>query len=409
MPATVLLFAISLLALRRTARFYAEAERREAAEAALKQAQRLEAMGQLTGGVAHDFNNLLMVIGGHADRLIKALPDPAHRRSLEAIAIAARRGENLTRQLLSFARRQTHARTVIDLAQRLPKLRQMLESSLRGDIEIRLSVEPGIAPVAVDPGEFELALLNIALNARDAMPGGGTLAISARNVVLGDDDAVGLRGAFVALSVRDTGIGIPADVLPRIFEPFFTTKEVDKGTGLGLRQVYGFATQSGGAATAMSTPGLATTITLYLPRSTEGIATRDAAPPEAAPERGDGAALLVEDNAEVAEVARACLEELGYTVTVAANAGDALKLLEAGERFDLVFSDIVMPGGMSGLDLAARLREHRPDLPVVLATGYSHAVEAGAGKSFTIIQKPFTAAKIAAAVRAATEKRSAER
>ncbi|MFL4976141.1 MAG: response regulator [Microvirga sp.] len=408
-PATVLLFAISLLALRRTARFYAEAERREAAEAALKQAQRLEAMGQLTGGVAHDFNNLLMVIGGHADRLIKALPDPAHRRSLEAIAMAARRGENLTRQLLSFARRQTHARTVIDLAQRLPKLRQMLESSLRGDIEIRLSVEPGIAPVAVDPGEFELALLNIALNARDAMPGGGTLAISARNVVLGDDDAVGLRGDFVALGVRDTGTGIAADVLPRIFEPFFTTKEVDKGTGLGLSQVYGFATQSGGAATAMSTPGLGTTITLYLPRSPDGIAPRDAAPPEAAPERGDGAALLVEDNAEVAEVARACLEELGYTVTAAANAGDALKLVEAGQRFDLVFSDIVMPGGMSGLDLAARLRQHRPDLPVVLATGYSHAVEAGAGKSFTIIQKPFTAAKIAAAVRAATERRNAGR
>ena len=285
----------------------------------------------------------------------------------------------------------------------------MLESSLRGDIEIRLSVEPGIWPVAVDPGEFELALLNIALNARDAMPGGGTLAISARNVVLGDDDAVGLRGAFVALSVRDTGIGIPADVLPRIFEPFFTTKEVDKGTGLGLSQVYGFATQSGGAATAMSTPGLGTTITLYLPRSADGIAPRDAVPPEAAPERGDGAALLVEDNAEVAEVAHACLEELGYTVTAAANAADALKLDEAGERLDLVFSDIVMPGGMSGLDLAARLREHRPDLPVVLATGYSHAVEAGAGKSFTIIQKPFTAAKIAAAVRAATEKRSAER
>jgi len=198
-------------------------------------------------------------------------------------------------------------------------------------------------------------------------------------------------------------------VLPRIFEPFFTTKEVDKGTGLGLSQVYGFATQSGGAATAMSTPGLGTTITLYLPRSPDGIAPRDAAPPEAAPERSDGAALLVEDNAEVADVARACLEELGYTVTAAANAGDALKRVEAGERFDLVFSDIVMPGGMSGLDLAARLRQHRPDLPVVLATGYSHAVEAGAGKSFTIIQKPFTAAKIAAAVRAATERRNAGR
>ncbi|HEX8664534.1 MAG TPA: ATP-binding protein [Beijerinckiaceae bacterium] len=405
-PATVLLFMISLLALRRTARFYAEAERREAAEAALKQAQRLEAMGQLTGGVAHDFNNLLMVIGGHVDRLAKELPDPRHKRSLDAIAMAARRGENLTRQLLSFSRRQAHEPVVLDLAQRLPKLRHMLESSLRGDIQVALEVAPGVWPVAVDPGEFELALLNVAVNARDAMPAGGTLTIAARNAILGEGDATGLEGAFVAIAVRDTGSGIAPDVLPRIFEPFFTTKEVGKGTGLGLSQVYGFATQSGGTATAASAVGAGTTVTLYLPRASGDAGLRDIAPPEAAPakaERSEGSVLLVEDNAEVAEVARECLEELGWRVTSVARASAALDLIEAGQRFDLVFSDVVMPGGMSGIDLAYRLREIRPDLPVLLATGYSHAVQEGAGKAFTIIPKPYTAAKIAAAVRSMRE------
>jgi two-component system NtrC family sensor kinase len=402
-PATVLLFTIGLLALRRTARFYAEAERREAAEAALKQAQRLEAMGQLTGGVAHDFNNLLMVIGGHVDRLARQLPDPRHKRSLDAIAMAARRGENLTRQLLSFSRRQTHEPVVLDLAQRLPKLRHMLESSLRGDIQVALDIQSGIWPVAVDPGEFELALLNIAVNARDAMPGGGTLTITARNVAVDEADAMGIEGAFVALAVHDTGAGIAPDVLPRIFEPFFTTKDVGKGTGLGLSQVYGFAIQSGGTATAASTVGSGTTVTLYLPRAAADAGLRDAHQPEAAPARSDGGSdgsvLLVEDNAEVAEVARECLEELGYRVASVARASSALELIEAGRRFDLVFSDVVMPGGMSGLDLAHRLQDIRPGLPVLLATGYSHAVQEGAGKTFTIIPKPYTAAKIAAAIR----------
>ena len=410
-PATVLLFTIGLLALRRTARFYAEAERRELAEAALKQAQRLEAMGQLTGGVAHDFNNLLMVIGGHVDRLAKQLPDPRHKRSLDAIAMAARRGENLTRQLLSFSRRQAHEPVVLDLAQRLPKLRQMLESSLRGDIEIALDVEPGIWPVAVDPGEFELALLNVAVNARDAMPAGGTLTITARNVVVDDADAIGIAGAFVALGVRDTGSGIAPDVLPRVFEPFFTTKEVGKGTGLGLSQVYGFATQSGGTATATSVVGAGTTVTLYLPRASADAGLRDIAAPEAAPQGSDGnggSVLLVEDHPEVAEVARECLAELGYRVTSVSRASAALDLIEAGQRFDLVFSDVVMPGGMNGLDLAYRLRDIRPDLPVLLATGYSHAVQEGAGKAFTIIAKPYTAAKIAAAIRSLSESRQCE-
>ncbi|HEX8166735.1 MAG TPA: ATP-binding protein [Beijerinckiaceae bacterium] len=404
-PATVLLFMISLLALRRTARFYAEAERREAAEAALKQSQRLEAMGQLTGGVAHDFNNLLMVIGGHVERLARQLPDPQHKRSLDAIAMAARRGENLTRQLLSFSRRQTHEPVVLDLAQRLPKLRHMLESSLRGDIQVALDIQRGIWPIAVDPGEFELALLNIAVNARDAMPGGGMLTIAARNVAVGDEDAIGIAGAFVALTVRDTGSGIAPDVLPRVFEPFFTTKEVGKGTGLGLSQVYGFATQSGGTATAASAVGSGTTVTLYLPRAAKGAGVRDARPPEAAPEGGDGGnVLLVEDHAEVAEVARECLEELGWRVTSVSRASAALELIEAGQRFDLVFSDVVMPGGMSGLDLAHRLRDIRPDLPVLLATGYSHAVQEGAGEAFTILPKPYTAAKIAAAIRGLSER-----
>ena len=270
LPATLALFGLALFALRRTERFEAEVARREVAEAALKQAQRLEAVGRLTGGVAHDFNNLLMVVNGNVERLKRHLPaDERQRRALDAIETAARRGAALTRHLLSFSRRQTHEPTPIDLVRHLPELDDMLRSSLRGDIAVAVHAPPDLWPTKVDPSEFELAILNLAVNARDAMPNGGRLTIAAQNVSLADPGAIGLAGDYVALTVADTGTGIPPDLLARVFEPFFTTKEVGKGTGLGLSQVYGFARQSGGTATIASEPGRGTTVTLYLPRTTE--------------------------------------------------------------------------------------------------------------------------------------------
>src|SRR6266545_2968028 len=254
LPATLLLFAILGLALHRTRRLHDEAERREAAEGALRQAQRLEAIGQLTGGVAHDFNNLLMIVSGSVQRLRRDLTDEQHTRVLDMIANATTRGESLTRQLLAFSRRQTLTPAVIDLTERLPELEEMLNRSLRGDITIEVAVPDESCAAKVDPSELELALLNLAVNARDAMPSGGGLGITAKPVVLkGKAVEEGLSGEFVAIRVADNGSGIPADVLPHVFEPFFTTKEVGKGTGLGLSQVYGFAKQSGGTATVTST------------------------------------------------------------------------------------------------------------------------------------------------------------
>jgi two-component system, NtrC family, sensor kinase len=312
LPATLLLFAIIGVALQRTRKLHAEADRREAAEDALRQAQHLKAIGQLTGGVAHDFNNLLMIISGSVQRLRRDLTTDRHTRLLDMIAKATSRGESLTRQLLAFSRRQTLTPSVIDLRERLPELKDLLGRSLRGDITTTVVIPGKSCAVKVDPSELELALLNLAVNARDAMPHGGALTITAKPVVLrGKAVEEGLKGEFVAIRVADTGSGIAPDVLPHVFEPFFTTKEVGKGTGLGLSQVYGFAKQSGGTATVTSRLGRGTVITLYLPRTHELPAPSLAETvPEAAPGRA-GTVLLVEDNAEVAEVATAYLEQLG--------------------------------------------------------------------------------------------------
>jgi two-component system NtrC family sensor kinase len=378
------------------------------AEAALKQAQRLEAIGQLTGGVAHDFNNLLMVVNGNVERLRRDLQEPRHKRALDAIDKAARRGESLTRQLLTFSRRQTLAPAVIDPRHQLPKIRDMLQSSLRGDIAVHLDIPAGIWPVRVDLGEFELALLNLAINARDAMPNGGTLTLSARNTTLGGAASEDPRGDFVAIAMRDTGLGIPADVLPKVFEPFFTTKEVGKGTGLGLSQVYGFARQAGGTATVTSDLGRGTEITLYLPRSIEAPALRDDGPGARPQWNGHGVILLVEDNAEIAEVSRSNLEELGYRVLHAANAAAAMEIVERDRTIDLVFSDIVMPGPMSGLDLARRLREIRPGLPIVLTTGYSSALQSAAPEGFTLLTKPYDLASLHGVIEETLRERGAK-
>ena len=401
-PATLFILLILAMALRRTRRLHAEAERREAVEAALRQAQRLEAIGHLTGGVAHDFNNLLMIVSGSAERLRRDLTSEKHRRLLDMIMNATSRGESLTRQLLAFSRRQMLTPAVIDLTQRLPELKDMLTRSLRDDITTEVLVPDESCAVKVDPSELELALLNLAVNARDAMPNGGTLTITVTPVVLeGSATAEGLSGDFVVISVADTGSGIAPEILHHVFEPFFTTKEVGKGTGLGLSQVYGFAKQSGGTATVISTVGRGTAITIYLPRTQE-LPAPSTAPmkAEAAPRRA-GTVLVVEDSPEVAEVATAYFQQLGYMVKQVASANEALELLAKDAKIDLVFSDILMPGGMNGLELGHAIRRRDAAMPVLLATGYSDSARDAVEQGFIVLQKPFDLAALEQALREA--------
>jgi PAS domain S-box-containing protein len=355
----------------------------------LAQSQKMEALGQLTGGIAHDFNNLLMIVSGYAQILQRRLSEQKDVHAIEAIRAAAGRGERLTRQLLTFSRRQQLMPVVVDVRQRIEAVRDMLTPSLGGTIDFIDDVAADIWPVKTDLGELELALVNMAVNARDAMPDGGTITLQARNVVLQPGSSVGsLTGEFVSLALIDTGKGIPPDVLARVFEPFFTTKPVGKGTGLGLSQVHGFANQSGGAVTVTSEQGKGSVVTIYLPR-TQTEAEQAAGEAEVE-ESGavQGTVLVVEDSREVAEVTTALLEQIGYRVVRAENAAEALRHLEQGIAFDLVVSDIVMPGAMDGMGLARLCRERFPDLPVLLTSGYSAAALAADGH-FDILRKPF--------------------
>jgi len=410
LPATAFLFVGFALALRRTKRLYDEADRREVAEGALRQSQRLEAIGQMTGGIAHDFNNLLMIVSGSVQRLRGELTDSKQVRLLDMIATAAQRGESLTRQLLTYSRQQTLAPQVIDLSQRLPLLRELLTRSLRADIEIKVDVPDEVCAVRVDPAELEMAIINLAINAKDAMPNAGTLSIRAKAVTLkGEASEEGLSGEFIAIRVADTGSGIPADILPRVFEPFFTTKEIGKGTGLGLSQVYGFAKQSGGTATVTSAPGSGTAITFYLPRSRD---LPEQAEPQARAQAPDGAAgtvLLVEDNSDVAEVASGYLRELGYRVRSVADARAALAALRADAAVDLVFSDILMPGGMNGLELARAIRDRFPGIPVLLTTGYSASAQDAVRQGVVVLQKPYDLEALRRHIREAIEGARAKR
>ena len=369
----------------------------EQAREQVSQAQKMEALGQLTGGIAHDFNNLLMIVSGYAQILQSRLREAKDVHAVEAIRAAANRGERLTRQLLAFSRRQQLMPVVVDLRQRVDSVRDMLAPSLRGNIELICDIEDKIWPVEVDLGELELALVNVAVNARDAMPDGGIITLTARNVVLKPGSAAGsLQGEFVALAIIDTGSGMPADVLARVFEPFFTTKPVGKGTGLGLSQVHGFANQSGGEVTLSSEPGRGTAVTIYLPRSTNAAEENIG---EAASDNGpaQGTVLVVEDSRDVAEVTASLLEQLGYRVVHAENAAEALRHLQQGIGVDLLFSDIVMPGTINGLGLAQICQERFPDIPVLLTSGFSDAAQAADGR-FDILRKPFELAALEHAI-----------
>jgi len=365
----------------------------------LAQVHKMEAIGQLTGGIAHDFNNLLMIVSGHAEMLRRRASDPKAIQGLEAIRTAARRGEGLTRQLLTFSRRQPLNPVAVDLWQRIEAIRPMLGSSLRGNIAFVVDIPDNVWPVKVDVAEFDLALVNVAVNARDAMPEGGTFTLSARNVAAPPARAAGpLAADHVEIALCDTGTGIAPDVIKKIFDPFFTTKEVGKGTGLGLSQVYGFVHQSGGVVNVHSELGKGTTMTLCLPRSRAVVAERQepVRPEYTAP--AEGTVLVVEDNPDVGDLTATLLEQIGYRVLRAENATEALAQLQAGSAVDVLFSDIVMPNGMNGIHLAQEVSERYPQMRVVLTTGYSD-IAAAAEVRFPILRKPFEAAALERAIR----------
>ncbi|MCP3379148.1 ATP-binding protein [Bradyrhizobium sp. CCGUVB4N] len=393
-PATALLFILLAFAFRRTQTLQTEAARRREAEDALKHSQRLEALGQLTGGVAHDFNNLLTVIRASVDLLNRPqISEERRQRYITAIAEAVARAAKLTSQLLAFARRQTLKPEVFDIGDRMQSLRDMLATLLGPAIEIvtQLPIEPCL--VNADAGQFETAMINMATNARDAMQGKGRIVFTVHAATNVPDTLAHLSGShgFVCVAVSDSGIGIPAAQLGRIFEPFFTTKQVGQGTGLGLSQVFGFARQSGGEVTVMSEVGQGSTFSLYLPRVPATLLPRSQAPTTAPAVAGSGmSVLVVEDNIELGNFAADGLTELGYSITLVDNATDALtELVGATDRFDVVFSDVVMPG-MTGLDLAQAIRDRGIGVPIVLTTGYSHALSQDGVAGFELVQKPYS-------------------
>jgi PAS domain S-box-containing protein len=349
----------------------------------LFRSQKMEALGQLTGGLAHDFNNLLTAILGACELALRNLDDPEKlKHMLDGVRSSAQRGAGLTKQLLAFARAQQLEIKPIDLKPFLAEMTTLVRPSLRSNIELVTETSDQLWPVDADAGALELAILNLAFNARDAMRDGGQLKVSAQNVVLiGDPD--GLRGEHVVLKVSDNGSGMTPEVMERVFEPFFTTKGFGEGTGLGLSQVFGFAKQIGGAITVESRAGEGASFCLYLP------ATRTARTSET-PVNGKhalGRVLIVEDDALLAELAAEMLAELGFEGMVVHSAKQALEQLAGGERPKVIFSDVVMPGGISGIELARKVRNRFPELPILLTTGYSE--EVGKSHGFPVLQKPY--------------------
>jgi signal transduction histidine kinase len=376
----------------------------------LMQSQRMEAIGQLTGGVAHDFNNLLTVVLGNADLLAElSADDPVRRQLAEMIGAAAQRGAALTQQLLAFARKQPLDPSVVDVNLRVVALDPMLRRTLGEHIEIELVRAAGLWPATVDPAQLENALLNLCLNARDAMPSGGKLTLETANAAL-DQRYADLHpdvapGQYVMLAVSDTGSGIPAEHLARVFEPFFTTKEKGRGTGLGLAMVYGFAKQSAGHVSIYSEPGHGTTVKLYLPRAPGARPQAEqVAVLEPAIRGGAETVLVVEDDAPVRQLACHELRALGYHVLDASCGADALRIVESDEPIDLLFTDVVMPGGMSGRQLADAARQRRPGLRVLYTSGYTENAIVHHGRldpGVMLLPKPYRRADLARAVRTA--------
>ena len=363
----------------------------------LSQSQKMEAMGQLTGGVAHDFNNLLTVILGNAEHLAERLAANKELHKIaDDIATAAERGSDLTRSLLAFARKQPLMPRDIDIGQKILGMEQLLRRTLGEHVECEFGIDPGLWRASVDPGQLASALLNLVLNARDAMPSGGRLTVKVQNISLGeadvDVDGQARPGDYIMVAVTDTGTGMTAEVASRAFEPFFTTKDVGKGTGLGLSMVYGFAQQSGGSMQIRSEPGQGTAVKLFFPRV--GAPQASAAPPagQRTTAAGSETILVVEDDDIVRGYVEGELKALGYRVIVTRNGPAALEILRGPETIQLLFTDVVMPGGLFGPELAREAARLRPDLRILMTSGYSeHPVEAldGLGREVQILNKPY--------------------
>ena len=415
LPAALALLLLSLAALRiaeREQRLFsdlqAEGARRVDAENQLRHAQKMEAIGRLTGGIAHDFNNLLTVVIGNLDRIRKAEVDDRVRRAADNAKAGAMRAATLTQRLLAFSRRQPLQPEPLDANKLLAGMWDLLDRTIGEAISIKLRRGEGLWPILADPHQLENALLNLAVNARDAMPEGGTLTIATHNrpdlhAIEGVDEEVA-AGDYVAIAVADTGSGMPPDIAARAFDPFFTTKPMGQGTGLGLSQVYGFARQSGGYASITSSPGRGTTVTIHLPRLVHQIVERRAPAARQRTQRVTGVTvLLAEDDVLVRRFASELLQEAGHRVLAASDALSALDLLNRHPDVGLLFSDLVMGAGMDGLALAAEARRRKPELKIILTTG--HGREATGGREWppgmAFLPKPYTAASLLSQIDAA--------
>ena len=381
--------------------------RRREAEEALHEAQRMEAVGKLTGGIAHDFNNLLQVIQGYADILDARIgpDDRSARRAVDAISTSAARAATLTQQLLAFARKQELRDRLMNLNQLVGDFRPILERSVGAGITLKRDLSSDLWNCRVDPVQTEMALLNIIANARDATGGAGTVTITTRNAVLPEDASVAKLepGEYVVATIRDDGPGIDPTVAEKIFEPFYTTKEMGKGAGLGLAMVYGFMRQSGGIATVHNVPGGGAAFSLYFPRASGAVERKPTGP--VAPRAGGAErVLMVEDQIEVGELGKTILEDLGYEVVLVDSARAALDTLHGDSDFRLLFTDILMPGGMNGVALAQAVRRDYPHTAVLLTTGFAdEAIDAGS-RSFELIRKPYRRNELNERIRAVLDK-----
>jgi len=385
---------------------------RKALEAQLRQAQRMEAVGQLTGGLAHDFNNLLTIVIGNLDLLLERLGKNGEIAEMAQLALdAGLRGATLTRQLLAFSRRQPLEPKAFDMNELVEDTIGLLRRTLGEQLDIETKFAADLWPVLADPAQLEAAFANLAINARDAMPQGGRLAIETANKQLDADYAARnvdvAPGDYVMLAVSDNGTGIAPSILDKVFEPFFTTKEQGQGTGLGLSMVYGFAKQSGGHVKIYSEVGHGTTVRLYLPRAGADRQRSDVRAPELIEELvGDAKVLVVEDSGEVRKVAVNYLLAFGYRVIEAGSGPEALEQLAADATISLLFTDVIMPGGMSGPELAQRALELRPDLKVLFTSGYAEtAIEGGpsVGLVGNLLSKPYRKEDLARKLREVLE------
>jgi PAS domain S-box-containing protein len=382
--------------------FLRETTERRRIEDALRQSQKMEAVGQLTGGIAHDFNNMLTVIAGNLELLESKLTDESHLlRLVSSAALAASRAEKLTQQLLTFSRRQQLRPQPIDFNQIIIGMDDLLHRTVGEHIEIRKSLSPELWPALADPNQIETALLNLILNARDAMLNGGQITLETGNAEIGEGDDELAPGLYATLAVSDTGQGMSEEVLAHVFEPFFTTKEVGKGTGLGLSQVYGFIKQSAGHIRIESRVGRGSTVRLYLPCAEGPAGEATAMPMREQQFRGSETVLVVEDDHGVRDFAVSVLRELGYRVLEAASGDAALDVLTDHPDIDLLFTDVVMPGSLNGADLAKAARERRPDLQVLFTSGYTTRLveKEWPLQNVELLRKPYRSIDLAERVR----------